>query len=113
MDDKRAPMDQILHAEAEVARRIAAARQAAEEAVQEAHAQTADIKSQACEAGRQQGQAQVQAAIARAEEEAFVLLEQAHRQAERLRDRGEQRMDTAVHRVAAIVIGQEEKEGTM
>jgi len=91
---ERSPLDQIRQAEAEVTRRVAAARKAADQALAAAHAQATDLKRQAIQAGQRDGQAQCQEIISQAEQEA-------------LRQNGNLRMEDAVRRVVAIVIGQE------
>jgi vacuolar-type H+-ATPase subunit H len=99
------PLDQIRQAEAEVARRIAAAHQAAEVAVNEAQAQAQDLAHKARKAGHREGQAQYQETISRAKDRAHELVAQAHDQAEDLHCKGELRMEAAARRALAIVIG--------
>jgi hypothetical protein len=104
---------QIRQAEAEVARRIAAARQAAEVAVREAQAQAADLKRQASEAGQCEGEAQSQEIISKAWEKARALSEQARIQAEGLRKQGNLRMETGVRCSVLMVTGLEEVGDTV
>lgn len=104
---ERSPLDQIRQAEADVTRRIAAARQAAEDAIREAQAQAADLKRQAREIGRQEGLADYQATVSRAEDEARKVIAQAHGQAESLRRRGDLFGETAARCAIAVVLGQE------
>jgi vacuolar-type H+-ATPase subunit H len=102
------PLDQIRQAEAEVKRRIAAAQWAAETDLQEAHLRAEDLKRQARETGRCEGQMEYQDIIRQAMQDARALVAQAHRQAEDLRRRGELRMDSVARSAVAIVVGQEE-----
>ena len=106
---ERTPLDQIRQAEAEVTRRVAAARQAAGAVVQEAQAQAADLKRQACETGQREGQAQYRESISQAEEEARVLVEQAHRRAGILRHQGDLCMDDFVRLALKPIIGRLEQ----
>jgi vacuolar-type H+-ATPase subunit H len=106
---ERTPLDQIRHAEMEVTRRIAVARQASEEAIKEAEAQAVDLKRQARDAGHQEGQEQYQNEISKAEKEAQVRIAQAHSRAKDLRLHGETYMDAAVRRALAIIIGCDEE----
>jgi vacuolar-type H+-ATPase subunit H len=99
------PLDQIRQAEAEVNRRIAAARRAAEMIEIKARAQAVDLKREAHEAGRREGRAQYEELVSRAEVEAEALLAQAHSQAEDLRRKGDLHMDAAVHRAVEVVVG--------
>jgi vacuolar-type H+-ATPase subunit H len=101
------PLDQIRQAEAEVNRRIAAARRVAEMTEVKARAQAADLKREAREAGRREGRAQYEQLVSRAEVEAEALLAQAHSQAEDLRRKGDMHMDSAVHRAVEVVVGLE------
>lgn len=104
---ERSPLDQIRQAEAEVTRRVVAARKAADQALAAAHAQATDLKRQAIQAGQRDGQAQYQDIISQAEQEARVILAQARSQAQHLRQKGDLRMEDAVRQAVAIVIGQE------
>lgn len=106
---ERSPLDQIRQAEAEIMRRIAAARRAAEATVQEAQAQVVNLKRQARETGRREGQAEYREIISRAEEEARALVEQARRRAEILRRQGDLCIDDLVCRAVEIVVGQEQE----
>jgi len=105
------PLDQIRKAEADVTRRIAAARQAEEAAAQDARLQALDLQHQARETGRREGLAQAQAIVARAEKKARALIMQADSQAKDLTRAGNLRMNSAVHSAVAIVAGQEAQAG--
>ena len=106
---ERSPLDQIRQAEAEVTRRVAAARQTAEATAQKVQAQAEGIKHHACETGQREGQAQYRETISRAEEDARALVAQAQRRAEILRRQGNLCMDDVVRRAVEIVIGQEQE----
>jgi vacuolar-type H+-ATPase subunit H len=103
------PLEQIRRAEDEAARRIAAARRAAEAIRREALAQATDLKRQADEAGRREGEAQRQEIIRSAQERARALVAEAHRRAEALRHQGEIHMDMGVRHAVAVVMGQWEQ----
>jgi vacuolar-type H+-ATPase subunit H len=105
--DELTPLDQIRRAEAEAARRIAAAKVSAEEAVRRAQQQAATIKRQAREGGRRAGQAQYQQTVALAKKEADVLVENAHGRAESLRRSAQLQMDAAVRLAIDVIIGLE------
>lgn len=99
------PLDQIRLVEAEITRRIIAAREASERALTEARAKAALIKDQAHESGTQQGRLRHKEIVSKAEEEAHVILAQGHRQATVLRHNGDVRMELAVHEAINIVLG--------
>ena len=105
----RTPLDQIRRVESEITRWVAAAQRAAEAAVQEAQIQALDLKHQARETGRREGQAQYQEIISKAEDEARALVEQAHHRAKVLRRQGDLWMDDVVRRAVEIVVGLEEE----
>jgi len=99
------PLDQIRQMEAEVTRRIAAAREMAGQRVEDARKKAARMIAQGSEAGLCEGQVRYQEIILEAEEEAKQLVSSARRQAEEVSLRGEQRMQRAVEQVVSIVIG--------
>ncbi len=101
------PLDQIRQAEAENIRKIAAAREAAEQIVLKARMDAARLKEQAVEEGRREGQARNREILLKGEEEARALISRAHSMAEKLRRNGEARMDYAVRSAVNLVIGQE------
>jgi flagellar biosynthesis/type III secretory pathway protein FliH len=103
----RSPLEQIRQAEAEVTRRVAAARKSAEAALKEA--QVADFECEARELGRREGGARYQEIVSEAEQAAHALVTQAHSQTEDLRRKGQQRMEAAVRWAVGLVIGQEEE----
>ena len=104
------PLDQIRQSEAEVTRQIAAARETAEAKAAEARAQAAQLKRQAKEAGSRAGQARYKEIISTAEEQAQVIRAQANQRARDLRRRGETRMEEAIRKAVALVIGFEAQE---
>jgi vacuolar-type H+-ATPase subunit H len=105
------PLDQIRKAELEATRRIAEARGTAEQAITRAHSQAELLRIQAREAGQRDGQALYQETIAKAEEQAQVLVSLAHQRAEDLRRTGELRMGIGVNRAIKLILDLEEEVG--
>ena len=103
------PLDEIRQAEAEVTRRVAAARQAAEATAQKAHAQAEGIRRHAREAGQREGEVQYREIVSQAKEDARALIAQAQRRAETLRRQGDLCMDDIVRNAVEIVVGQEQR----
>ena len=101
------PLDQIRLAEAEVTRRIAAAREDAKQIVREAKIQATHIKNQAYQAGHSEGQTRNMEIVSKAEEEAQTLITHAHHQAEALRRKGQRDIANAISHAINIVIGLE------
>jgi vacuolar-type H+-ATPase subunit H len=99
------PLDQIRLVEAEITRRMIAAREASERSTAEARAQAALIKKQAREAGERHGQIRYKEIIARAEEQAKMILAQAHQEADHLSQKGQSRMERAIQEALAVVLG--------
>ena len=106
-ENRLSPLDQIRHAEAEVARRIAAARETAERTVATAKAQAKDFLNEACETGQREGQARYKEIISRAEEETQALVAQAYYQADELRYQGDRNMEPAVFQALNVIIRME------
>jgi vacuolar-type H+-ATPase subunit H len=106
------PLDQIRLCEAEVTRRIAAARQAGEQNVAKARSEASNLKNEAKERGLRKGQAQYQAILSGAEEEAEAIVAKAQKRAEAMLQRGESGMEKAVAEAVKIIIGPVEGEGT-
>lgn len=104
-DADLSPLEQIRHAEAEVTRRVASARQAAERTLVKARTQAAQQRNQAQKEGQSEGQAQYQASIASAEEEARQILDQAQKQADALLLRGQAHLYAAVCQAVEFIIG--------
>ena len=103
--DGLSPLDQIRLVEAELTRRMIAAREASERNMAEARAQVAQIKKRAREAGEREGQIQYKEIITQAEEQAKVILAQAHHEAENLSRKGQARMERATQEAMDIVLG--------
>ncbi len=102
------PLDQIRLVEAEVTRKIIAAREASERSLAEARTQAALIKKQAHEAGEHEGQIRYKAVVAEAEEEAQTIILHAHNQSADLHQKGSTRMELAVQEAICIVLGLKE-----
>jgi vacuolar-type H+-ATPase subunit H len=99
------PLDQIRLAEAEVTRKIVAAREASEHAIIEARAQATLLKKQADDSGAREGKIRYKEIVARAGEEARAIVEHAHNQADELRRNGQARLEAAIQEVTGIVLG--------
>jgi vacuolar-type H+-ATPase subunit H len=104
MKNKLSPLDQIRNAEAEVAREIAAAREAAKGKVVEAEMQAETLIREARDAGNREGQTQHNEILSRANEEAKALIAQSQNRAGELRRQGRQRMEAAVNHVLEIIV---------
>lgn len=98
------PLDQIRLVEAEVARKIVAARQATEHKIINTHMQATLLKKQAQDSGNREGQIHYKGIVIKAEEEARSMVSHAHNQAADLQRRGLVRMDAAVQEVVNIVL---------
>jgi len=103
--DGLSPLDQIRLVEAEIARKIAAAREASEHSASNARAQAALLKKQAEEKGKREGQIRYKETIAKTEEQAEVIVAQAQYEADDLRETGQARMEQAVNEALNIVLG--------
>ncbi len=101
------PLDAIRRKEAEVKRRLAAEREAAQAALAEAEKHAGELMAAAEAQGRQDSGIQRQAARAEAEREAEALVAQARAYAERFQRLGTERMAQAVARALEIVIGEQ------
>ena len=99
------PLDQIRFVETEMTRNIAAARAAAVQTVQDAHARAAHLKKQAHELGLHKGQVQYSEMIASAAQEAQTIVAAAHLQAKTLQQNGQSRMEGAVREIVNVVVG--------
>lgn len=104
------PLEQIRFTEAEVAGAIAAARQAAERVVADAHSEAARLKREAHEQGTREGQAKFKAAVTQAEEEARIFLDDAHQRSRELRRQGQKWMKSGVEYAISIVLSLDEEE---
>lgn len=107
-DAKLSPLDQIRQTEADVARQIASARDAAGHTVAHAKTQAKELLEDAHRTGQREGEKRYKEIIANAEEEAQVIIAQAHKRAEHLRRRAGQRLAVGVRRALNVVIGLEE-----
>lgn len=107
------PLDQVRQTEAEVTRKIAAARKAAEQILEDARWQAAALKREAWESGTHEGQARYKTSLSKAEEESQALVADAHDQAKKLRRRGKERLQAGVSCAVDFVIKlAEDAEGT-
>ena len=107
------PLDQIRLVESEMARRITAARAAADQSLVNARAQTTQRKNEARETGIREGQVLYKESVAKAEEEARSLSAQAQIQAAELRQKGHLRMDAAVRLTINVVLGRQVETGDL
>lgn len=104
------PLDQIRQTEAEMTRKVAAAREHAEKILKDAHRQANAIKQEASQTGTQEGEAHYRAIISKTEEEARAIVAEAKAQARRLRQRGQERMQTGVRLAINFIVFQAENE---
>lgn len=107
INTKLSPLDQIRQLEAGAVRQIAAAREAGEHRINEVKRQMKVKLEQARESGRQRGQNRYKQIITSTEEEALVIVSQAHNQANLLRRKGKQQMSSAVQQAVNLIIGLE------
>jgi vacuolar-type H+-ATPase subunit H len=98
------PLDQIRQAEAQVARQIATAREAAKQTVAKTKNKAREMIHEGREVGRRQGLKRYKDIISDGEEDAQILIARAHKRAETLRRRGSQRLDESVRCAIHIVI---------
>lgn len=98
-------LDQIRLVEAEITRKIVAAREMSVQRAANARVEAALLKKQAEEKGEREGQIRYKEIVAKAEEQAQAILSQAHHEADALRRTGEARMEQAVHDALNIVLG--------
>lgn len=103
--DGLSPLDQIRLVEAEITRRVVAAREASDHSASNARTQAALLKKQAEENGKREGQIRFKETIAKAEEQAKVIIAQAQHEADDLRGNGQARMEQAVNEALNIVLG--------
>ncbi|MFZ5910599.1 MAG: hypothetical protein ACOYYU_11335 [Chloroflexota bacterium] len=99
------PLDQIRLAEAEITRKIVAAREDSEHSLAEARKQAAGLKKKAQEKGTHAGKVQHKEIVSRAEEEAHAIIARAQNQADTLRQKGRNRMEMTVEYAVSIVLG--------
>lgn len=103
--DGLSPLDQVRLVEAEITRKVIAARESSEQSAVNARTQAALLKKQAEEKGEREGQIRYKEAIDKAEEQAKVLVAQAQHEAEELRRKGQVRMERAIQEALNIVLG--------
>lgn len=99
------PLDQVRLVEAEISRKIAAAREAAEHEMANAGAQASQIRKEAQEQGGREGQIRHKEIVERAGEQARMMTAQAQTEAASLRRRGESRMAQAVREALNVILG--------
>ena len=104
------PLDQIRQTEADVARQIAAAREAAGMTVARAKSQAKELLADARQSGQREGDKRYKEIVSNAEEEAQVIIAQARKRAENLRRRAGHRLAIGVRCGLNVVIGMEEAE---
>lgn len=107
---KLSPLDQIRQAEAEIARRVAYAREAAGQLAVEAQAEANELQRQAREAGHREGRKRYREILSQAQVEVDTILEQARSQAEGLHFQGQDQMDAIVWYAVEIVVGLQGEE---
>lgn len=110
--DEFSPLDQIRLVEAEITRKVATARESSERGAVNARVQGALLKKQAEEQGEREGQIRYKETIAKAEEQAKVIIAQAQHEADNLRQTGQSRMARAVDEALNIVLGMQGEEVT-
>jgi len=98
-------LELIRRKEAEVKRRLASEREAAQEVIATAERQASELVSAAEAEGWREGEARRQATRAESEREAAVIIAQAQVEAEFLQRRAERLLPAAVARAVKIVIG--------
>jgi len=103
--DGLSPLDQIRLAEAEITRKVVAAREASDRNAANAHIQAALLKKQAEENGKREGQIRFKETVANAEEQAEMIIAQAQHEADDLCGNGQARMEQAVNEALNIVLG--------
>jgi len=107
---QRSPLDEIRHAEANVASRILLARNEAEESIQNAKSQSKQIIQQAQDAGSTTGQEQYEAQVNKTRQEAQRLIDEALSHSKADKEDKQARIDKAVQWALNIVLGSEEKD---
>jgi len=103
--DELSLLDKIRLVEAEITRKAVAAREASVQRMADARLQAAQIKKQAEEKGEREGQIHFKEIVANAEEQARIIIAQAHHEADALHMVGQHRMQQTVHDALEIVLG--------
>jgi vacuolar-type H+-ATPase subunit H len=112
MSSEISPLDQIRQAEAEMNRRIAAARESAATIVAGARQQAEQIKRQAQEDGKREGLSRYREIVAQAEEEARAIAAEAKNRAQELHRVGQGRKEQGVGHAIDLITGLGESEKT-
>jgi vacuolar-type H+-ATPase subunit H len=99
------PLDQIRQSEAEVTRKIAAARETAVHNLEAARKEAARIVAQAREEGMQAGHVRYREILQDTEKEARNLIDLAQDEVKELSKRGDKHMEQAIQQIIDIVIG--------
>ena len=102
------PLDQIRQTEADVARQIASAREAAGHTVTHSQTQAKEMLDDARRTGQREGEKRFREIISNAEEEAQAITTQARKRAEHLRRRAGQRLVVGVRHAMNVVLGFDE-----
>ena len=97
-------LEVIRRKEAEVKRRLAAEREAAQAAQAAAERQARELVVAAEAEGRCQGEAERQAARSEAEHEATAIVAQAHARAKLLQRGGEEHLEAAIARAVKLMV---------
>jgi vacuolar-type H+-ATPase subunit H len=99
------PLEVIRHKEAEMTRRLAAARETAVSQIKATEQQAREIVRQAEAQGQREGEAQRRSALGEADREAEAILAQARVRAEALQSVSQAEVETAVAQAMTIIIG--------
>ena len=97
-------LEVIRRKEAEVKRRLAAEREAAQTALAEADQRARELGAAAEDEGRREGEARRQAARSETEREAAAIAARARAEAENLKRAGEMRVEAAVARAVKFIV---------
>ena len=106
--DALSPLDQIRQAEAEVAGRLASAREAVAHQIAQVQEENRRLLAEAREAGHREGEIAYRDAVAAAEEEAGLIRAAGQEQAVTLRRRGHERLAAAALLAVRLVLGDED-----
>lgn len=99
------PLEIIRHMEAEMTRRLAAARETAVSKITVVEQQARELVRQAEAQGQREGEAQRQTVLDETEQEAESILAHAQAQAEVLRNVSQAQVETAVTQAVMIITG--------
>ena len=99
------PLDQIRQSEAEITRKIAAARETAVHDLEAARKEAARIVAQARDEGVHDGQVRYREILQETEKEAKNLIDLAQEEVKELGKRGDKSMEKAIQQIVDIVIG--------